>query len=138
MENNISNNKLFQRVKELKLPMGKYVLFGSAPLGIRGLKDCHDIDIVVTEDLWNEYKNKGWKIKIMPHGSQYLKNNEIELWRDWKPGQWDIERLIKEAEIISELPFVKLEYIIEWKKLNGREKDLKDIEVAEQFLRTQK
>ena len=138
MENNISNNKLFQRVKELKLPMGKYVLFGSAPLGIRGLKDCHDIDIVVTEDLWNEYKNKGWKIKIMPHGGQYLKNNEIELWKDWKPGQWDIERLIKEAEIISELPFVKLEYIIEWKKLNGREKDLKDIEVAEQFLRTQK
>ncbi|MEK7465319.1 MAG: hypothetical protein AAB631_00920 [Patescibacteria group bacterium] len=90
MGNNISNKDLFQRAKELKLPLGKYALFGSAPLGIRGLKDCHDIDIIVTEDLWNGYKEKNWEIKTMPHGSQYLWNDEIELWKDWKPGQWDI------------------------------------------------
>lgn len=134
----MSNNDLFQRVKELKLPIGKYALFGSAPIGIRGFKDCHDINIVVTEDLWNEYKNKNWEIRVMPYGSQYLWNDEIELWKDWEPGQWDIKRLIREAEIIDGLPFVKLEYVIEWKKQNGREKDLKDIETIENFLRTQK
>ena len=131
----MSNKNLFQRVKELKLPIGRYALFGSAPLGIRGLKDCYDIDIIVTEDLWNEYKEKNWKTKIMTHGSQYLWNDGIELWKDWKPGQWDIEQLIREAEIIDELPFVKLEKVLEWKKLSGREKDLKDIEIIEKFLR---
>lgn len=35
MLNNISNKKLFREVKELQLPMRQYVLFGSAPLGIR-------------------------------------------------------------------------------------------------------
>lgn len=137
MGNNILNKGLFQRVKKLKLPIGKYALFGSAPLGIRGLKDCNDIDIIVKENLWNEYKEKNWEIKTMSHGSQYLWNDEIELWKDWKPGQWDIEQLIREAEIIDELPFVKLERVLEWKRQNSREKDLKDIKIIEKFLRTQ-
>lgn len=115
--------------------MGKYALFGSVPLGIRGLRDCRDIDIVVTKDLWNELK-KNWEIRKIPHGSQYLWNDGIELWKEWKPGQWNIQKLIDEAEIIDELPFVKLEYVIEWKRQYGREKDLKDIETAERFLRT--
>jgi len=134
----MSNNDLFQKVKDLKLPIGKYALFGSAPMGIIGLRDCHDIDIIVTEDLWNEYKEKNWKIKTMPHGSQYLINGEIELWKDWKPGHWDIKQLIQEAEIINGLPFVKLEKILEWKKLSSREKDLKDVEVIEEFMRIKK
>lgn len=136
MVSNINNN-LFQKVKKLKLPVGKYALFGSAPLGIRGLKNCHDIDIIVTNDLFNEYKEKRWEIKRMPHGSQYLWNDKIELWRDWKPGEWDIEQLIREAEIIDKLPFVRLERVLKWKKLNGREKDLKDIKKIEKFLKVQ-
>jgi len=134
----MDNNDLFQRVREMNLPIGKYALFGSAPLGIRGLKDCHDIDIVITEDLWNEHKSKHWEIKVMPHGSQYLRNDEIELWKDWKPGRWNIEKLIEESEIIEGLPFVKLERVLEWKKLSSREKDLKDIEIIEEFLRFKK
>lgn len=134
----MSNKNLFQQVKDLKLPIDKYALFGSASLGIRGLKNCHDIDIIVTEDVWNEYKAKNWKIRTMPHGSQYLWNDGIELWKDWKPGQWNIKQLIKEAEIIDGLPFIKLERVLEWKRLNGREKDLKDIETVEKFLRAQK
>lgn len=130
----MGNKELFQRVKKLKLPVGKYALFGSAPLGIRGLKDCHDIDIIVTKDLWDEYKAKGWEIKIMSHDSQYLWSDKIELWKDWGPGIWDINKLIQEAEIIDGLPFVKLERVMEWKKLNAREKDLKDIEIIEKFL----
>jgi hypothetical protein len=129
----MSNKDLFQRVKDLKLPIGKYALFGSAPLGIRGLKDCHDIDIIVTEDLWNEYTNKGWELRTMLHGSQYFWNNEIELWKDWQPGKWNIGQLIGDAEIIDGLPFVKLERVLEWKKLRAREKDLKDIETIEKL-----
>ena len=74
----------------------------------------------------------------MPHGSQYLWNDEIELYRDWKPGQWDIQKLINDAEIIDGLSFVRLERVIEWKKLSCREKDLKDIEIIERFLLIQK
>ncbi len=134
MVSNTSNQNLFQIVKELKLPMGKYALFGSAPLGIRGLKDCRDIDIIVTEDLWDEYKQKNWKLRTRPHGSHYLWNKKIELWKDWQPGQWYIKQLIKEAEIINDLPFVRLERVLEYKKLLGRKKDLADIKIIKKFL----
>jgi len=134
MVSSMDNNGLFKKVKGLKLPTGKYALFGSAPLGIRGIRDCRDIDIIVTEDLWNKYKDKGWEMRTMPHGGQYLINGEIELWKDWKPGEWDIEELIAEAEVIDGLSFVKLEKVLEGKKLSGREKDLKDLEVIERFL----
>jgi len=132
----MSNGDLFQKVKELKLPMGKYALFGSAPLGIRGLKDCRDADVIVTEDLWNEYKEKGWEEETSAGGSCCLRMGEIELWKDWGPGRWDIKKLIEEAEIIDGLPFVRLEDVIAWKKEYTREKDLKDIKMIEKFLQT--
>ena len=123
----------------MKLPIGKYALFGSAPLGIRGLRGCHDIDIIVTEDLWNEFSKKNWDLKFSSFGNPFLCNGDIELGKDWwKPGLWDITKLIGEADIIDGLPFVKLERVLEWKRLMGREKDFKDIEIIEKFLRAQK
>ena len=41
-------------LEQLNLPKGKYVIFGSGPLSIRGLRENHDLDILVTEDLWNK------------------------------------------------------------------------------------
>lgn len=133
----MSNHDLFQKVKELNLPMGKYALFGSAPLGIRGLRECHDIDIVVTEDLWREYESKDWETRTTPRGRRCLWSDGIEMWKDWRPGQWDIGKLIAEEEIIDGLPFVRLERVLEWKRLYGREKDLRDIEAIEKSLRVQ-
>jgi len=132
----MSNNDLFQRVRDLKLPIGKYALFGSAPLGIRKLRNCCDVDIIVTEDLWKECQKVGLDFKVMPSGSPCLFRDKIEIFKDWQPGHWDIQKLINEAEIIDGLPFVKIQRVLEWKKLGGREKDLKDIEIIEKFLRT--
>ena len=46
------NNNLFKQVRDLKLPAGKFVIFGSGPMGIRGLRKCEDIDIVVASDVF--------------------------------------------------------------------------------------
>ena len=129
------NQELFQRVKELNLPIGEYAIFGSGPMGIRDLRDMHDIDLIVSNRIFNEYSNKqGWKIKEIYGYRYWLKNDnlEIEMGRDWHEG-WDVEGMIREAEIIDELPFVKLEYLIKWKKFFGREKDLKDVELIEKY-----
>lgn len=132
----MKNNDLFQKVRELKLPQSKYALFGSAQMGIRNLRDCRDIDIIVTDDLWNEYENKnGWQKAITLAGDPCLLKDNIEMVKIWRPGKWNTEELIREAEMIDGLPFVRLERVIEWKKLNAREKDLKDIEIIEKSLR---
>lgn len=132
----MGNRNLIQQVKALKLPIGKYALFGSAPLGIRGLKKCNDIDLIVVEEVWEEYKNKsGWDYKITENGVEHIEsdNGNIEIWHDWRPWYKDINQFINDAEIIDDLPFVKLDHVLEWKKKWGREKDLHDIEIIEKF-----
>jgi hypothetical protein len=77
-------------------------------------------------------------VKVGPRGDDYLENGEIELWKNWRPGEWDVQKLIDEAEIIDGLPFASLESVVTWKRMSAREKDLKDVEVIENFLKAKK
>ncbi|MAF20075.1 MAG: hypothetical protein CMI55_00125 [Parcubacteria group bacterium] len=137
------SKELFNRLKQLNLPKGKYAVFGSAPMCIRGLRECRDLDVIVTEDLFNEYsKKEGWETK-KTEKSVYLDNNGIEFWKDWGPdwapeGQWDIQTLIDEAEIIDGLPIVRLKEVLKWKSVLRREKDLKDLKLIEGYLKSNK
>lgn len=128
---------LFHRLKDLGLPKGKYAIFGSGPLLVRGLIQPHDLDIIVTKDVFEESQERpGWILKKAPSGSPYLDAGiKIELWRDWRPGIWDIGKLIREAETIDGLPFVSLESVLVWKKLHGRTKDQKHIKLINEYLK---
>jgi hypothetical protein len=132
----MSNDVLFRKVRDLHLPEGKYAIFGSGPMGVRGIRECHDIDMVVTEDLWDVMNDSGWEVRPKSDGSPRLLKDEIEVWNSWKPGEWDVDQLIRDAEVIDGLPFVTLESVLKWKRLLGREKDIRDIEMIEKFLRT--
>lgn len=132
----MDNQELFQRVKDLNLPMGEYAIFGSGPMGARGIREMNDVDIIVTHKLWDEFVNRaGWESKEID-GLHRLKNPvlNIEIWEDWWIG-WDVDEMIKQAEIFDGLPFVKLEMMIEWKTLVAREKDLKDLELIKNWLK---
>lgn len=133
------NNDLFEKFKKLDLPIGEYAIFGSGPMGVRGLKESNDIDVVVLTDIFEEYKNKPeWKLKkIESWGIDSLGCGDIELLNGWGPGLWDVQKIIDEAEIIDGLVFVKLEKVLEWKKTMNREKDKKDIEIIENYLKKQ-
>jgi len=136
------NNKLFKVIKKLKFPRGKYALFGSTPIGIRNLRIIGDIDIIVTKDIFKNLKNDDdWTLKTSTSSkSDYLEKIingiKIQIWKDWHPGKWDIKKLIKNSEIIKELPFVSLKNMIKWKKMKAREKDLRDVKIAEKFLKS--
>ncbi|MFA5368526.1 MAG: hypothetical protein WC303_00775 [Candidatus Paceibacterota bacterium] len=126
----MNNQKLFQIVKDLNLPLGEYAIFGSGPMGIRGIREMHDVDIIVTHKLWNDFIGKpGWEVRQVDN-LQGMKNYKlnVEIWKDWWIG-WDVDQMINESEIFDGLPFVKLEMMIEWKTLIAREKDLKDLEL---------
>jgi flavodoxin len=127
--------ELFRKLKELNLQKEKYAIFGSGPIGIRGLREIRDLDVIITEDYFNELLNAGgWELK-KEEFCDYLEKNGIELYREWGPGEWDINKLIQEAETIDGLPFVKLEEVLKWKKLRGRDKDEKDIELIENYFK---
>jgi len=133
------NNDLFEKFKALNLPIGEYAIFGSGPMAIRGLRKSSDIDLVVTDKFFKELeKLPQWKKEKSCLGSDMLIRRdselEVEALMEWMPGAWDIEGLIKNADIIDGLAFVKLEEVLRWKKMRDKEKDKKDIELIEEYL----
>ncbi len=138
VENKTENfNKLLSRLKKLNLPIKEYSVFGSGPLIIRGIRDSHDIDVIISKKIFNEYKKKpGWILKEFDRDTRHIKmleNKGIEFYYTWGPGEWDIEKVLEKAEIIGGIPFANLNDFKRWKKISGREKDKKDLELIKNF-----
>lgn len=50
-------------LNKLKLPNGKFAIFGGAVLSIRNIRKTNNLDIIVKNDLWNNLSKK-YKTKI--------------------------------------------------------------------------
>lgn len=129
-----------KELDKLDLPKSQYAIFGSGPLAIRGLRDSDDLDIIVKTKLWNYLKSKYKQDKVQIKGKNYLiiKIGKVEVGNSWGPYFGNmIDKLIGQAEIIDGYPFIKLEYVLEWKKKSGREKDKVDIRLINDFLKNE-
>lgn len=129
---------IFVRVKRLNLPLGKYVVVGGA-MEAHGIRMAKDIDIVAAPDLFQDLQGKGWKLAETRLGAVKfkLKGEGVDVFPDYSCGesyQADVVALIKNADVINGVPFVRLTELVKWKKAAGREKDLKDIGLIEHFL----
>lgn len=51
------NKDLFENFRKLNLPLGKYAIFGSGPMAIRGLRKSADIDLVVADSFLKSWKS---------------------------------------------------------------------------------
>lgn len=130
---------IFERIKRLKLPQGQYAVFGSALLEVWGLRKAADLDIIVTPELFEDLKKKGWKEK-QGNGFLILQKYDADVTTiQNKPtdGDYCPDRLelIKNAAIIQDCPFVAIEEVIACKTAYGREKDIKDIKMIKKYLK---
>lgn len=118
------------------MSLGTFAIFGSGPLAVRGLKEPNDLDIIVTQSVYEEFRDiKNWTEKLFLDGSKhYLEKENIELWKEWGPGEWNVQELINTAEIIEGLPYVNLHNVLLWKEQNARPKDLEDILKIKEYL----
>lgn len=130
---------IFEEVKKLNLPLGSYVVFGSGPMVVHGLREPKDIDLLVTPEIYDKLKTEGWEEKEMRSGSSVLSNGVYEVYKDWNflfmsNYNPDPQEVIKNAEIVNGVPFAQLEEVKRWKQVFGREKDLADIKLIDEFL----
>jgi len=117
-------------LKKLNLPSAEYAIFGSSPLAIHKIRDSEDIDIIVKQKLWDEL------IKQYPvENEKLIKIKSIEIYKSWLPWIKDINKLIDDTEIFDNIKFVKLKYVLAWKRAFGREKDKKDVELIEDYIK---
>ena len=132
-------SNFLQKIKSLQLPTGEFAIFGSGPMAAHGIRESSDADIIVSEKLFEEYKQKtGWVYKSFERDDRHIEmieKDKIEFYKNWGPGKWDIAKLIQNSEIINDLPFVELDKVLRWKKISGREKDKKDIFLIKEYLK---
>lgn len=130
--------EIIREVKSLNLPEGKYVVFGSGPLQVHGIRQSSDIDILTTPELYDRLKNQGWDEGRWepPYPGSYLYRGNFQIVNNWNYGVYnpDPRQLIDTAEIIDGVPFVPLQEVLLWKRAFGREKDKEDIRLIEEYL----
>lgn len=136
----MKHNKTFLLLRSLPLELGEYAIFGSGimfALGIRPLSDLHDLDIVVSKSGWEKVKTLGKPFYEPVWKCNWLKlfDEQIELSDGWGPGEWNIDELISTATVIEGFSFVNIDNVVKWKKVMGREKDMKHIQLIEEYLR---
>jgi hypothetical protein len=125
---------LLEELDKLNLPKDQYAIFGSGPLGIRGLVESTDLDLVLTKELFDKLR------KQYPVDRDFsIKLGNLELFDRWTEDfNYDANVLIKTADIIQGHRFVKLEYVLEWKKQyyekRHRDKDKVHIKLIEEYL----
>ena len=124
---------LFNYVIQLGLPQDDFAIFGSGPLIVRGvIPFANDLDIICRNDAWETVRTAGRPHFLPEYDTTVvsMENGAITFGTAWGIGQFDINTLIDTAEILGGLPFVKLQYVIEYKKIRGLPKDLSHIEAA--------
>ena len=122
---------IFERLKELNLPAGDYAVFGSAPLLIRGIiDDVDDLDIISRGSTWVYAQTLAPVTVLEPYGIDIVDIDDglITIGTTWGIGEFDLDELIDTAEVIDDIPFVRLRYVEEYKRVGGRPKDLDHLE----------
>ncbi len=134
------NSRRFQTLKDLNLPIGHFAVTGSGPLGVRNLREIGDIDVIVSQELWNTLSALYGVIttnnveKIVIPGKDIEAFHEGSFNADIIPGAPTVAERITEAEVIDGIPFESLEHVLFYKRHMGRDKDLKDIEKINRLL----
>jgi len=129
---------IFSRIKKFNLPFGQYAVFGSALLDVWRLRSANDLDIIVTPELFDKLKKEGWEEK-QGNGFTILSKGDANITTvQDKPtdGDYFPDRLelIRNAIIINEIPFVRVEEVVACKTAYGRPKDLQDIKFLKDYL----
>lgn len=134
-----SFENLIRELKKFDLPPNQFAVFGSGPIAVRGLlqRKINDLDLIVTKALWKKLSSQYPVQPDRKFGNKKIDLNEgIEIWENfifYKPEE--IERMIREADIIGGLRYVKLEEVISFKKFLNRPKDQRDIKAIENYLK---
>jgi hypothetical protein len=124
---------IFQKIKQLDLPQGSYVVVGGGILVALGLLDWdEDIDICVTPEIFSRLKKQGWRQEKW-QDKIVLKHDVYDISIGF--GDWDLGQLLEDALWIKNIPFISLEKLRTWKLNMARPKDLDHIKLIEHYLK---
>jgi len=129
----MTGKDIIKKVKSLNWPKGHYIVFGSAPLALAGLREAGDIDFLVSAELFEKLRQTGWKVRIKSPNDKPLVLGDFEVHANWNFSSYKptLEYLLATATVVDSIPFASLDEVRKWKVSSGRPKDLADIKLID-------
>lgn len=131
---------IFEGIERLELPKDEFVVLGSGILAALGIRKASDVDILATPELFSRLRSSGgWKYEVVEvNGTprEKLTNGLTEAFKDfrWQGGSMTSEDGISTAVKIHGINFLPLSRLREIKSQMGREKDVRDIALIDDYL----
>ena len=114
-----------------------YVVVGGAVLGLLHLRDTHNVDLVVSRDVYYHFARKRhWREVVLTGGKRILVHEQYTLMKSWMGSS--LASLQRDSRKIEGLPAVSLERLIEAKRTLARRTDLADIQLLLNHAKRQK
>lgn len=117
-------------LKELNIPKEDFVIYGSAPMVLRGLKEKNnDLDVLVKENVWEKLSVK------YPNNinGDYIDINGVSFTYNDMSLFSSMDEVIKNSDIIDGFHILSLAETKKWKEKLGGEKHLKDVKVIDEY-----
>ena len=132
----MTKEDIVKKVKALNLPERSYIVFGSCPLAVAGIREANDIDLLVSKDVFAKLKVAGWKELHKSPNDVPLVRDIFEAHENWDFSSYSptLEQLLSTATTIDSIQFASLEEVRKWKVASGRPKDLADITMIDEHL----
>ena len=118
-------------LKELNIPKEDCVIYGSAPMVLRGLKEKNnDLDVLVKDSLWEKLSVK------YPNNinGDYIDINGVSFTHTDMNFLGSVDDAIKNSDVIDGYHILTLAETKRWKEKIGSEKHLKDAKAIEEYL----
>ena len=133
----MTGKEIIEKVKALNLPPTSYVVDGSCPMAIAGLRESNDIDLLVSKELFEQLKERGWREHEKGPNDKPLVHDVFEAHSQWdfSPYIFTLPQLQATATIVDGIPFASLQEVRNWKAATARPKDNKDIELIDAYLK---
>lgn len=127
---------IITEVKKLKLEPDQYIVIGSGILSALGIRATDDVDLVVSQTIYDYYKKQGWSEKNWPMGEPTVANGIYEMGTDWGDDTniYHLADLLRNKQVVEGVNFVSLDFLKKWKLAKGRSKDLADVKLIDDYL----
>lgn len=127
------------KVKELDLPLDQIIVIGSGILDQLGIRPASDIDLAASPDLMKKFSEESgdWIKKFADNQRFYFVKGDgsAEVWDGWvfDGRAVSYDDLLDYAVEYGGVRFVDLEFLRKWKSWRGREKDVRDVELIDEW-----
>ena len=127
---------IIQRIQALGLPPTDYIVFCSGVMDVLGLRRASDIDLVVSESLFEQLKAAGWTEGVSTLGDRALIGDGVEAFLVWDntTSEPNLAELKADEMVVDGIPFCTPQRVLNWKQRVSRPKDQQDIILLQKWL----